>query len=66
MLTWIPGQGDSPNRVDALVWAITDLLTPPGEATIASPRGLGGPRRPPGLAGIGKNLIDFSKIRRSA
>jgi phage terminase large subunit-like protein len=66
MLTWIPGQGDSPNRVDALVWAITDLLTPPGEATIASPRGLGGPRRPPGLAGTGKNLIDFSKIRRSA
>lgn len=66
MLTWVPGQGDSPNRVDALVWAITDLLTPPGEASIASARGLAGPRRPPGLQGIGKNLIDFSKIRRSA
>jgi len=69
MLTWIPGQGDSPNRVDALVWAITELLTPPGEAHIASARNL---RRSPFTPGIGsaipgkKNLIDFSKIRRSA
>lgn len=23
--TWVPGKGDSPNRVDALVWAITEL-----------------------------------------
>lgn len=23
---WIPGEGDSPNRVDALVWAVTDLI----------------------------------------
>ena len=65
MLTWVPGQGDSPNRVDALVWAITDLLTPPGEATVASPRSLRGPSRPFGVPNR-KNLIDFSKIRRSA
>jgi hypothetical protein len=26
MLTWTPGIGKSPNRVDALVWAITDLM----------------------------------------
>lgn len=25
MTTWVPGEGDSPNRVDALVHAITDL-----------------------------------------
>lgn len=25
MLTWVPGEGKSPNRVDALVWAITEL-----------------------------------------
>jgi phage terminase large subunit-like protein len=25
MCTWIPGQGRSPNRVDALVWGITEL-----------------------------------------
>lgn len=25
MLTWVPGQGKSPNRVDALVWGITEL-----------------------------------------
>ena len=26
MLEWVPGVGDSPDRVDALVWALTDLL----------------------------------------
>jgi phage terminase large subunit-like protein len=64
MLTWVPGQGDSPNRVDALVWALTDLLTPPQQASVASARGLrgGGPSFPRGL----KSPIDFSKIRRSA
>lgn len=25
MTTWVPGKGDSPNAVDALVWAITEL-----------------------------------------
>lgn len=25
MTTWVPGTGDSPNRVDALVWAIVEL-----------------------------------------
>lgn len=40
MLTWIPGEGDSPNRVDAVVWVLTELLKPGGETHIASPRGL--------------------------
>ena len=26
MLSWVPGLGKSPNRIDALVWAITDLM----------------------------------------
>lgn len=39
MLTWVPGQGESPNRVDALVWAMTDLMKPGGEMTVASPLG---------------------------
>lgn len=26
MISWVPGQGDSPNRVDALVWAATELV----------------------------------------
>jgi len=26
MLSWVPGLGKSPNRVDALVWAITDFM----------------------------------------
>jgi phage terminase large subunit-like protein len=29
MCQWVPGQGASPNRVDALVWAATDLLFAP-------------------------------------
>lgn len=26
MTSWVPGESDSPDRVDALVWAITDLM----------------------------------------
>lgn len=26
MVTWIPGTGDSPNRVDALVWGVDELI----------------------------------------
>jgi phage terminase large subunit-like protein len=37
MLTWIPGQGASPNRVDALVWGCTELFGAGGAATIARP-----------------------------
>jgi hypothetical protein len=29
MCNWIPGDGKSPNRVDALVWALTELLMNP-------------------------------------
>jgi predicted phage terminase large subunit-like protein len=34
MTTWIPGEGSSPDRVDALVWAITELV---GGAAAAAP-----------------------------
>lgn len=31
MTTWVPKAGDSPNRLDALVWGLTDtMLDPPG------------------------------------
>lgn len=26
LCTWVPGEGRSPNRLDALVWALTDLM----------------------------------------
>jgi phage terminase large subunit-like protein len=39
MLSWIPGQGESPNRVDALVWGMSDLMGSGGIARIASARG---------------------------
>lgn len=36
MVSWVPGQGDSPNRVDALVWAATELViaSPPSSDSI--------------------------------
>jgi phage terminase large subunit-like protein len=37
MTTWVPGQGASPNRVDALVHAITDLARAVMPASIADP-----------------------------
>jgi phage terminase large subunit-like protein len=47
MLTWVPASGmASPNRVDALVWALSDLMRPGGAARIASARG--GTIRPTG------------------
>jgi phage terminase large subunit-like protein len=27
---WVPGRGDSPNRLDAMVWAYTELDIPAG------------------------------------
>jgi phage terminase large subunit-like protein len=39
MLTWIPGTGASPNRVDALVWAIDELITSTSVGRIRSARG---------------------------
>jgi phage terminase large subunit-like protein len=44
MCTWIPGKGDSPNRVDATVWAIGELAGEVGETSIASPVGRAIPR----------------------
>jgi phage terminase large subunit-like protein len=47
-LTWVPGVGASPNRVDALVWLLTELNGKgTGETSTGIPRGqLGGPKRP--------------------
>jgi phage terminase large subunit-like protein len=50
MLSWIPGQGDSPNRVDALVWAVTELIHSTGMGRIRSARG--GSIRPNGPFGM--------------
>lgn len=37
---WVPGSGPSPNRIDAAVHAITDLMGRGGPASIASARGI--------------------------
>jgi len=66
MVTWVPDSSDpSPNRVDALVWALTELMLRGGGAmSTGIPRGrVGGselPRR--GLAG-GKPTPDRSPTR---
>jgi phage terminase large subunit-like protein len=39
MLTWIPGTGPSPNRVDALVWALDELISTSSIGRIRSARG---------------------------
>lgn len=37
--TWVPGEGDSPDRLDAAVWALTELLLNGGTATMSVPQG---------------------------
>jgi len=36
---WVPGEGDSPNRIDAVVHGITNLMKRGGKAGVASARG---------------------------
>lgn len=56
MLTWVPASGmPSPNRVDALVWALGELMRPGGVARIASARG--STIRPTGPFGLGGRRI---------
>lgn len=53
MVSWIPGEGKSPNRVDAWVWVATALLKAGGKTTISGstdtpigPQGYRGPGSP--------------------
>jgi phage terminase large subunit-like protein len=47
LTTWVPGQGDSPNRLDALVHAATDLAKQLMPAHVADPQRLLSGRRVP-------------------
>lgn len=40
MLTWVPGKGDSPNRVDALVWGLTEIADLGSDGTLHRYRGV--------------------------
>lgn len=45
MLSWVPGEGPSPNRVDALVHGLTELFKGMSPASMSNPNQvLGGPR----------------------
>lgn len=50
-LRWVPGIGDSPNRVDALVHGLTELSGRGGDTAISSPRGRTVIKSPLGLVG---------------
>jgi phage terminase large subunit-like protein len=47
LTTWVPGHGDSPNRLDALVHAATDLARQMMPANVADPNRLLSGRRAP-------------------
>src|SRR6478609_2200194 len=49
MTEWVPGEGSSPDRVDALVHAVLALSDGRGPAEIAAPGGRMRPRNPGGL-----------------
>lgn len=40
MVTWVPGQGESPDRVDALVHAVTDLARHSSPVLVANPNAI--------------------------
>jgi phage terminase large subunit-like protein len=39
LCTWVPGEGDSPDRLDALVWALSEVMLTGGQARVSVPRG---------------------------
>jgi len=45
MVEWVPGRGDSPDRIDAMVHAMTSLAKTSGGSSIAVPQG--NIRKPP-------------------
>jgi phage terminase large subunit-like protein len=58
MTSWVPGKGASPNRVDALVWAIDELSGGQSPMNFARPHG--GP-----IIGSGRAASPLSSIRRA-
>lgn len=70
-LEWVPGHGDSPNRIDALVWGITELDGTIGFGRASSPASFGqGPSGDlgglpiPGMMSTGNGLPLFARGRR--
>lgn len=39
LCSWVPGEGDSPDRLDALVWALTELMLKGGPGSLSVPQG---------------------------
>jgi phage terminase large subunit-like protein len=64
--TWVPESNDpSPNRVDALVWVMTELMLKGGGAMQAGiPRGKVGPGQGPASADGGRRKINWGRRPR--
>jgi len=45
MTEWVPGVGNSPDRVDALVWGLTELMLGHKQQPVVAPAGLTAPSR---------------------
>jgi phage terminase large subunit-like protein len=60
MLTWVPGTGPSPNRVDAMVWGFSELFKTYGESSYISPLRLGNNSS----RGINKRINPIEALRR--
>ena len=66
MVSWVPGEGRSPNRVDALVWCATELkrnkrkamIADPTKLTLAVPRFL-----PPAAVAAARNTARIAGLR---
>ena len=62
MTTWVPGKGDSPNRVDALVWALDELSGGGSEMGMSVPQGnISGGVGTRELAGVPRSRIQVAQ-----
>ena len=60
-LSWIPGTGPSPNRIDSLVWAGTELFKLSGDAGLGIPgAGRRAPSRGPGRTLAPRNVAQWA------
>lgn len=66
MVSWIPGEGKSPDRLDAWVWAATALTKRAGRASMGNPTGHIGPvqYRGPGSPAARKDAKGSRWLRR--
>jgi phage terminase large subunit-like protein len=63
LVSWVPDQGESPDRIDALVHAVTELSSGGGPASIATPGGRGETSPMAGLSAFQKTVSSIFGYR---